>query len=410
MNPPSIRNENVGIGVAGVGARMKHVLGLLQARAPEIRVVAAYDPDPRALATAREIFGGSVRAHSDYAHMVADPAVEWVFIGSWNCFHAEQVIAALGAGKHVFCEKPLAISAEDVAPIRAALLGSGRQFAFGLVLRYSPLHREVRRLLEEGRIGEIISFEFNETLHPEHGGYIHGDWRRHRRHSGTFLLEKCCHDIDLSIWFSERLPVRVASFGGLNFFVPGQARQVARIGPDKDGRPAYRTWPHPTGVDPFGGGQDIFDNQVTILEYAGGIRASFHTSCHAAIQERRFYILGTEGALRADARTGLIEVARTGHGERTERIETGCTDGHSGGDEIMADHLVETLLNGRPPAAGLSEAIHSLVACGGIDRACDEQRVVDLAPTWAALGIDPSAPTSIMRMPRKTPEPELRQP
>jgi predicted dehydrogenase len=237
-----------------------------------------------------------------------------------------------------------------------------------------------------------VSFEFNETLHPEHGGFIHGDWRRRRGQSGTFLLEKCCHDIDLSIWFSGKLPVRVASFGGLNFFVPGQAHQAARIGPDKDGRAAYRTWFNPNGVDPFAGDQDIFDNQVAILEFAGGIRATFHTNCNAAIMERRFYILGTEGAIRADARSGIVEVARIGHGELVERLGTGSTDGHSGGDEVMAEHLEETLLSGRPPAAGLAEAVNSLVACGGIDRACDEQRVVDLAPAWAELGIDPGSP------------------
>ena len=64
----------------------------------------------------------------------------------------------------------------------------------------------------------MISMEFNETLGFNHGGFIMGDWRRLTENSGTHLLEKCCHDIDLVNWMLESIPVKVASFGGVNFF------------------------------------------------------------------------------------------------------------------------------------------------------------------------------------------------
>src|SRR5206468_7637583 len=132
--------------------------------------------------------------------MLADPSVSWIMIGSPNNLHCKHAVAALRAGKHVFCEKPLATTLDDCLAIRDAVHASGRQFVVGFTLRYSPFYREVQRLVASGTIGKLISFEFNETLEFNHGGYIHGDWRRLTRLSGGHLLEKCCHDIDIANW------------------------------------------------------------------------------------------------------------------------------------------------------------------------------------------------------------------
>ena len=90
----------------------------------------------------------------------------------------------------------------------------------GFNLRRSPHYRKLKALLNDGVIGDVVSMDFNETLDFNLGGYIFGDWRRLRENSGPFLLEKCCHDIDLANWMLDSQATRVASFGGLNFFVP----------------------------------------------------------------------------------------------------------------------------------------------------------------------------------------------
>jgi predicted dehydrogenase len=154
----------------------------------------------------------------------------------------------------------------------------GRTFFFGLVLRSAPLYQKVHDLITSGAIGDLISFEFNETLAFNHGGYIFGNWRRHRAVAGTHLLEKCCHDLDLANWIVGSLPTRVASFGGKNFFIPKYQHQVDQIGPDANGQPAYSGWTDRHRTNPFSGTADIFDNQVAILEYANQVRATFHTN------------------------------------------------------------------------------------------------------------------------------------
>ena len=83
-----------------------------------------------------------------------------------------------------------------------------------------------------------------------------------------------------------------------------------RIGPDEQGVTSYSSWPDPQPVrpSPFDGKADIFDNQVAILEYANGVRGTFHTNCNTGTPERRFYLCGTEGTLRADVVAHTIGV------------------------------------------------------------------------------------------------------
>jgi Predicted dehydrogenases and related proteins len=129
-------------------------------------------------------------------------------------------VAALAAGKNIFLEKPLATTLEDCLAIRSAQKKSGAQVFFGFCLRYAPHFRRVKQIVTSGDLGDILSFEFNETLFFSHGGYIVGNWRRLTKNAGPHILEKCSHDMDIANWLLGSRAVRVASFGGRNFFTP----------------------------------------------------------------------------------------------------------------------------------------------------------------------------------------------
>jgi predicted dehydrogenase len=340
-----------------------------------IQVTSIYDPSADSIAMTRELFP-EISIQESYSSLLAQPGVDWVMIGSWNSQHADHAVQALEAGKHVFCEKPLATSMADCLRVQAVVEAHPElHFFFGLVLRYSPHFQRITQILDSGEIGRVISFEFNETLPPHHGGYIHGNWRRHRAHAGTHMLEKCCHDLDLANWLMGSMPSRVASFGGLDFFKPEFAGQEKRFGYDEAGKsPVYNVWRDPEGVSPFNSDKDILDNQVVILEYRSGVRATFHTNCHAVVPERRFYICGSEGTLRADALTGTVEVCSLGG---TLRRETTCEGGsHAGGDEVMTSALIKTIVSGARPLAGVEEGISAAVTAFAIDQANDAGCVV----------------------------------
>lgn len=369
------------LGIIGAGGRLQSLLTILQRVAPGLEVTAIHDPDERSIARFQSRFSSAPAICHSPEELCAREDVDWVLIGSWNCHHAEQAVMALRAGKHVFCEKPLALSLDQAGRMFSAWQESGRTFSLGMVLRYSPLYRAAKKVIDEGRLGKIVSFEFNETLGFNHGGFIHGDWRRLTRNAGSHLLEKCCHDLDLAMWLMNDRPVRTASFGGLSLFTPENVDLQAKIGPNADGRPAFQGWDIST-QNPFTSEKDIVDHQVAILEFSGGVRATFHTNCSAALTERRFYILGTEGSLRLDAYSGRLEVRRIGWEETTEDLNPISGDGHAGADEPMCRELAACMAGELPPAAGILDGIRSLVVAQAMDRAMHEGRVVDIAPTW----------------------------
>lgn len=382
------QNTALTFAVAGCGDRLTYVMSNLLKVLDRPVTFRVYDPDPESIKNATEKWKMKVIPCATWAEALSDKEVSWAFVGTWNCFHRECVEAAFQAGKHVFAEKPLATTLEDCLAMRDAWKASGKTFFFGLVLRYSAFYQRVFAESRKGKIGSLISFEFNETLDFNHGGHIHQNWRRLRKNTGTHVLEKCCHDIDIAQWMAGSLPVRAASFGGKNFFIPENRVLAERLGKNAEGRPAYQTWTDRHAVDPFNGTSDVVDNQVAILEYANGTRATFHTNCNAAIMERRLYLLGSEGAVRANAVTAEIDTKKIGFDTKLEKIELGTHDGHAGGDEFMAKHLANTILEGAAPIAGMAEALRSAITCFGIDMAHDEGRVVDLRPLWKAAGVD----------------------
>jgi len=109
---------------------------------------------------------GFARATGDWRSLVEDPAVGVVSITTPNAFHPEMAIAALEAGKHVWCEKPMAVRLEDAERMREAARASGRVAVLGYNYIQNPVVRLIRHILDEGRIGEVnhVRLEMDEDF------------------------------------------------------------------------------------------------------------------------------------------------------------------------------------------------------------------------------------------------------
>ena len=116
---------------------------------------------------------GARSAYSDYGEMLADPAVEAVFIATPNALHAEAVVAAAEAGKHVLCDKPLATDVPGAVRAVEACRTAGVRLGVNFHYRHMPWVRDLRRLIRDGVIGEV------RAVHVEAGAGVStpGDWR-----------------------------------------------------------------------------------------------------------------------------------------------------------------------------------------------------------------------------------------
>jgi len=338
--------SSINMAVIGCGNRGRSVTAkFLSAAAGKASVAYVYDPLADAVAAARKAWPDqSFKAAGSMKEAVCAPEVDLVCVFSPNACHCEAILTALQAGKRVFAEKPLATTLEDCEKIRAAEKASGITIMTGFVLRYAPIYRKVKELLDSGTFGKIINISASENREPDGGGASMSSsrgWRRLRSESGPYLLEKCSHDLDLLNWFAGGVPFRVSAFCGLNYFSPENANLWDKFDHNiYAGRIAEEL-----RINPFTSPKDIFDNHAVILDYANGVKVNFQLTLANAIPERRMYISCTEGTIIVECFSGTIQYRRLEE-PFTTTLTFQSRNGHGGGDVVMAREVMETVLNG----------------------------------------------------------------
>ncbi|WP_293376879.1 Gfo/Idh/MocA family oxidoreductase [Phenylobacterium sp. SCN 70-31] len=374
------------IGVVGLGQRIAHVLAAMKEVGWALDLRGHVDPAPVGepiLAAAGVSMG---RAVPDLAALLAEGPLDLLMLGAPNHLHAAHLTAALETGLPIFAEKPLVRTPEETADLARRLARPDAPPVYvGLVMRSLPIVREVLRRIDAGELGQVVSIDATEHLPPEHGGYLARNWRRRREWGGSYLLDKVVHDFDIFGRIAGARPARVASFGGRRIFTPDRPAPPRIY---EDGSPAYalRDAGWSGAPDAFASDMDVTDHQVALVEYANGVRLSFHANSHTALAERRWYVAGTEGTLIADLVRNRLMVRRALFRGKPERIEFGerTADAHNGADQAMARDLAAALAGQAAFPVTPFESLEAGVTVMAIDQAMDEARLVDCAPLWAA--------------------------
>jgi predicted dehydrogenase len=148
--------------------------------------------------------------HSDWRSVVADPEIDAVDVCLPTDLHREVVLAALGAGKHVLCEKPMALHAADCEEIMAAAESSGRVFMVGQVLRFMYPYRYAADFLKDvGRDTVTQCVLQRSTGYPEWGS-----WLTQEDRSGGAILDLLSHDLDQALHlFGQPRTIHAVSMG-----------------------------------------------------------------------------------------------------------------------------------------------------------------------------------------------------
>jgi predicted dehydrogenase len=161
----------IGVGLVGTGYMGKcHALAWNGVKpvfgdGPKPRLVHLAEVSPELAARRADEFGFE-KSTSDWRALIADPEVEVVSVTTPNAFHAEMAIAALEAGKHVWCEKPMAVGFAEAERMVAAAKASGKVTALGYNYIQNPVIRHIKKLLDEGAIGTVnhVRFEMDEDF------------------------------------------------------------------------------------------------------------------------------------------------------------------------------------------------------------------------------------------------------
>ncbi|HEY0354532.1 MAG TPA: Gfo/Idh/MocA family oxidoreductase [Enterovirga sp.] len=158
--------------VAGLGWWGQHIIRRM-AGSDAIRIVTAVETNPGRAAFAAE---HGVAFASDLSEVLADPKIDAVILCTPHALHSQQVLAVAAAGKHVFCEKPLALNRADAERSVEACRKAGVMLGIGHERRYEAAIGELRRLVREGALGTIMHAEANFS-HDKLANVPEGDWR-----------------------------------------------------------------------------------------------------------------------------------------------------------------------------------------------------------------------------------------
>lgn len=367
-----------------------------------------HDPEGRSIVpagmdvsqTALDYFRSEVnpdgRVFNNIDELLALDDIDAVAVASPDFTHEEYVIKAFEAGKHVFSEKPMAITTQGCDRMLEAWKASGKHFMIGFNMRYMNLFRVMKEIADSGVLGEIKVVWVRHFV--GHGGewYYH-DWHANSRHSTGLLLQKASHDIDMIHWITGRYSTSVSGFGSLDYY-GGDKPDDLRC-PDcaeKDECVEYQHTDRKANTMDmcvFRREVDVEDTSTILMQLDGGIKATYMQCHYTPDYCRNYTFIGTEGRMENLNDSTKVIVRTRNRSNRWSNLANREYDvkpamgGHGGADPLVCRDFVDMVLDGkRPLSTPLAGRMSVAAACAGTDSIRNAGRVVEVPPLPAGLG------------------------
>jgi len=285
------------IGIIGMGDRGSGMAKLFE-KITGTEVVAVADPLPFRLKRGLALAKGA-KGYENHEGLLDNKKVDAVIVCTPFNTHAEVVMAALQAGKHVYCEKTMVKGISDIQRVLDSYASHSKVvFQTGHQYHSSPLYNKVSQIIQSEYIGEVTAYECQWNRNgdwrrpvpdPAYERMI--NWRMYREYSGGVVAELMSHQIDFINWVTGSQPAKFAGFGGVEHW--------------KDGR-------------------ETFDNVHLLCEYPSGLDASFTSTTTNGYEDYQIKILGSKATIILDYRKASVYL------EQKVKKDKGLVDGVSG--------------------------------------------------------------------------------
>jgi len=375
----------------GVGSRsMMYTRAVVETYADRARLVGLCDVNrcrlERRRRWVREKTGADVPAwHADeFDDMIQQTRPDVVIVTSRDDTHDRYICRAMELGCDVITEKPMTIDDARCRRILETRARTGRSLRVTFNYRYSPPRSQVKRLLQEGAVGQVCGVHFAWMLDTRHGADYFRRWHRLRRCSGSLLVHKATHHFDLVNWWLEDEPVEVFARGELRYYRPETARRLGLKNPGERCRGCPEAEKCPFCLDlekydslrtlyleceaddgyyrdrcVFSDQIDIWDTMSVTVRYRSGALMSYSLHAYSPYEGYHIEFNGSEGRLEhaccensyisgddnvpGELRPGNVRITHIPafSAPRDIEVETGA-GGHGGGDRLLLDDLFAT--------------------------------------------------------------------
>ncbi|MDN4600635.1 Gfo/Idh/MocA family oxidoreductase [Paenibacillus sp. F6_3S_P_1C] len=380
----------IGAGARGAGGYAPYALDYPH----ELTFIAVAEADPVRRAKFAEKHGiPPEHCYESWEPLLAEPKLaDIAVICTQDRMHYGPTMQALDKKYHVMLEKPMSPDPKECLEMEQAARDNDRLLTICHVLRYTPFWNTIKKVIQEGRIGEIVSIQLNENVgywHIAHS-FVRGNWNNSNT-SSPMILSKSCHDMDVLSWLVDQPCLKVSSFGSLKHFHEVNAPEgsadrcldcaveptCAYSAPRFYLSDQFRGWAgHFTqeltkpniiqglrdtdyGRCVYRSDNNVVDHQVVNMEFEGGATAMFSMCGFTFEQERRIQIMGTKGELRGEE--DQITVYDFLTHQKTEITIPSQTSGHGGGDSGIVRNFLDEVrhYNGQESLTSAAASVRS---------------------------------------------------
>lgn len=308
--------------------------------------------------------------------------------GTMDKDHVPTSLALLKVGYHILLEKPIGISKEEVLTLLKAVRDTKKKVMICHVLRYAPFYVEIKKRIASGELGLILNIQTAEHVSYHHTSvaFVRGKWNREDVCLSSMLMAKCCHDLDLIMWFKAGIrPQWVSSLGGRSYFNKQHAPQnsgtrclvdcsiendciysAKKLYIDHPDRWSMYVWDklesvnnltmeqkieslktdNPQGKCIWKMDNNVVDHQSVMIQFADGSTATHNMVGGTSESCRKIHLVGTKGEIYGRMEDGYFFIARPdprpGHETAIEKVNLNISNDMHGGGDLK---LVEDFLN-----------------------------------------------------------------
>lgn len=319
----------------------------------------------------RDRCGADVFLTDDYREILRRPEIDAVFICVPDFLHEEYAVASLQAGKHVYLEKPMAITIEGCDRILTEARRSGKTLYVGHNMRFFPVLQKMKELIDNGAIGRVQAVWCRHFISYGGDAYFR-DWHSERRFTHGLLLQKGAHDIDVIHWLGGAHTRRVVGMGRLSVYDKLPRRKSGEPQSSVSFNPS--NWP-PSETSGYSSLIDVEDHSMILMELDNGVQASYQQCHYTPDSHRNYTVIGDAGRIENYGDYSTPERWATVHlwnsrrtiysemGHEVFRISDAQDHGeHGGADPLIVDDFLNVLRGREPKGASPIDARMAVAA------------------------------------------------
>ncbi|MBL4935882.1 Gfo/Idh/MocA family oxidoreductase [Clostridium sp. YIM B02515] len=359
------------IGIIGAGLRSVFFVNEILKK-EKLEIAAIADIEMNNMDHLCNIYEKKWDKYLNYKDLLEREDIEGIVLATPDYMHEEHAVEILRAGKHLFLEKPIAVTLEGARRIIKERNRSGKILIVGFVLRYNNLYKKMKELIDSGIIGEVKSGWVLHSVGTSSEWFFH-DWHCKMENTGGLLIQKGSHDFDIINWIANSKVKKIAAMGSLDFFGGNNLNELeCQNCKDRsrcseaikgnnvilrkyNGKIAKIVYNQRKNKCAFREEINVLDNYQVLLEYENGVKASYFENHYTPDDNREYIFIGTKGKLILNDEEDTITLKlRNGMQDRKEKIvyeNLKALKWHGDGNSYILDDFISAMGSGINPNA-----------------------------------------------------------